>query len=443
MSVRPARRGGPATLARAAGLACVLACLAGFAPAAHAAWSRPFAFAKPGTLDYLPPQLAFSANGGSAAGFGIEDVDTPGSSQALETSRTPGGAVGAPRQIGGARQILALAFDGPGLELLTGASPAGQTCCSSAQALTVGGRGRLGRARTVVSGLTGDTLGQLLRLADGRLLATVATERGVWVAQSSRAGAFAAPHRLSAAGQEPESMTSAWLGGERTIVAWTAGTSVAGASGARTIDIATGSRAGAPGHARAALTIAAGHEIDELGVARHGATETLAWIESWFDRQGVYHSEVRAVDLARRPRIRTLSAADRLASGLGFAADGAGDQGVAWESCTMNASCAVQSAVRSANGSFGGASDLGAGDAMASPAISVGPRGQVLVGWIRGGRPTASVGSARRGRFGAPAALSSSPSAADLTVAYGPAGQALAAWIQGTPNPSVVGASYR
>jgi hypothetical protein len=430
-------------VARWTALACVAASFAGFAPVAQAGWSKPFEFAKPGTLDYLPAQLAFSANGGSAAAFGIEDVDTPGSSQAYLTSRSPGGALGVPLQIGGAQQILALSFDGGALELLTGASPAGQSCCSSAQAIQLSARGQLGRARTLVGGLTGDTLGQLLTLGDGQMLATVATERGVWVVQSSRGNRFATPHRVSGVRQEPESMAAAWLGGERTIVAWTAGTGTAGATSARSIDVAIGSRTSAPGHARVALTVASGHEIDELGVARRGSTATLAWIESWFDRQGDYHSEVRAADLSAHPRIRTLSPANRLASGLSFAAGSAGDQGVAWQSCTVNASCTVQSAVRGAQAAFAGVSSLGASDPSESPAVSVGPRGQVLVGWVKGGRPTASVGSASRRRFGLAQALSSSTYAADLTVAFGPRSQALAAWTQGTLNPSVVGAAYR
>ena len=109
----------------------------------------------------------------------------------------------------------------------------------------------------------------------------------------------------------------------------------------------------------------------------------------------------------------------------------------------MNASCTVQSAVRGAQAAFAGVSSLGASDPSESPAVSVGPRGQVLVGWVKGGRPTASVGSASRRRFGSAQTLSSSTYAADLTVAFGPRSQALAAWTQGTLNPSVVGAAYR
>ena len=65
------------------------------APAATAAtgWGKPFEFTKPGSLDLIPAQLAFAPGGGAAAAFGIEDVDTPGSSQAYVTSRSAAGAV--------------------------------------------------------------------------------------------------------------------------------------------------------------------------------------------------------------------------------------------------------------------------------------------------------------------------------------------------------------
>jgi hypothetical protein len=72
----------------------------------------------------------------------------------------------------------------------------------------------------------------------------------------------------------------------------------------------------------------------------------------------------------------------------------------------------------------------------------VGPRGQVIAGWVRGGQPVACAGSARQRSLGTVQALSSSPYAYDLTVAYGPGRTALAAWSQGTLNPSLVGAAY-
>ena len=121
--------------------ALVLLALLGLAlvPAgAQAGWSAPFDLVAPGSLDYLPTQLAVSASG-SAAGYAVQDVDTPGSAQAYLVLRSPGGGVGPPQVIPGAREILALAYSGRGLELLTGSSPAGLDCCSSTQAVAVAG----------------------------------------------------------------------------------------------------------------------------------------------------------------------------------------------------------------------------------------------------------------------------------------------------------------
>ncbi len=411
--------------------------LAGLPAAAQAKWGRPFQFAPPGSLDVLAPQVAFSPSGAAAAAFGEQDVDVPGSSQAYLTVRTARGGVGRPRSIAGARQILALAYDGGTLSLLTGSSPSDQVCCSSAQALVIGRR-----PRTLVAGLAGATQGQLLTLGGGRMLATIATGRGVWAAQSGRGDGFARPRRLTGAAQMPQSLATAGLAGGHSIVAWTAATGVAGANDPRRIYVSGGSRTAAPRRARTAVTVPAGHRIDELGAAPSAAGATLAWIESWYDRKGNYHSQVKATDVSAHAAVRTLSPGNRLASGLAFAGAPAQGQGLAWQSCRGDTSCTTQVATRAASGRFGAARTLGGSDPAQAPAVAVGPRGQVLVGWVLGGRPLAAVAPSPGGGFGAPTTLSTTTYALDLTVAFGPRRTALAAWSQGTLNPSVVGAAY-
>jgi hypothetical protein len=150
---------------------------------------------------------------------------------------------------------------------------------------------------------------------------------------------------------------------------------------------------------------------------------------------------VRATDIAPHAIVRNLSPANRLASGLSFAGDTAGDQAIAWESCTFQAACQTQVDGRGAKGSFGPVRTLGSIDASQSPGLAVGPHGQVLVGWVHGGKPVAATAPAPGRGFGGPATLSSTTFALDLTVGYGSGGQALAAWTQGTLNPSVVGAA--
>jgi hypothetical protein len=414
----------------------------GLPAAAQARWSAPFQFAAPGTLDVVPPVLAVSASGSAGAAFGLRDVDAPGSSQAYVTLRAAHGAPAKPIAIPGAQQVLAAAYDGAGLELLTGTAPSGQICCSAAQAVAVSAGGRVARARTLVGGLTGATEGRLLTLKDGQMLAAVATERGVWVAQSAKANRFAAQHLLTRGGQMPETLAAAWLGAANTIVAWTTANGIAGVAAPRSITYATGSRVRAPHGVKTAVTVRPGHRIDELGVAaRHGGGATAAWIESWFDAKGAYHSRVRAMDVAPHAAVRDLSPANRLASGLSFSGDVDGDQAAAWESCTAQGACQTQLAGRPAKGQFGSPRTLGAIDASQEPSLAVGSHGQVLVGWVRGGRPVAATAAGTARRFGAPVALSSTAFALDLTVAYGAGGRALAAWTQGTLNPSVVGAA--
>jgi hypothetical protein len=441
------RRGAPRR--RATGAAALAACAGALfcavalaAPSARAAWGAPFELTKPGALDLIAAQLAFSPNGASAAAFGIQDVDTPGDSHAYVTSRSARGAVGSPLAIGTAQEVIGLSFDGSALELLTGVAPSSLSCCSAVQAVRLTAAGVLQRPRTLVGGLTGPTYGQLLTLGTGGMLAAVATERGVWVVQSARGDRFGSQHRLGPASQIPQSLTSAWLGGASTIVAWTSARGPTGVADPRTIYYAMGSRLRAPTHVKSLLTVPGGHRIDELRVARRGSGATVAWVESWYDRRG-YHSEVRAADVVAHPGIRTLAGSAAPASGVDIAADAAGDLAVSWQSCRANGSCTVSAAVRGAKSTFGAYSSFGQVDPGQVPAAAVGPSGQAIVAWIRGGRPMAAVGSARNRRFGATRTLSSRAQfAADIAVAYGPRRQALAAWSQGTLNPSLVGVAY-
>ena len=265
--------------------------------AAQAGWSAPFDLVAPGTLDFLPTQLAMSGHG-SAAGYAVQDVDTPGSAQAYLVLRSRAGQVTAPQAIAGAREILALAYTSRGLELLTGASPSGLDCCSSAQAMAVTGAGRVRSTQTLVSGLTGDALGSLVPLARGEMLAVVATEGGLWTQQSGPGGRFSGRHRLTGTALSPQSMSATSLGGVSSLVAWTAASGPAGFADPRTIFYAQGSKRGSPRHTQTLLRIPAGHRIDELGVAQRATGATAAWIESYYDRHARYHVAVRATDFA-------------------------------------------------------------------------------------------------------------------------------------------------
>jgi hypothetical protein len=433
-------------LARFSPLILAVFISAALAPAAQAGWGPRFQLAAPGGLDTIPAQVAFSAAGAAAASFGVTDLDNPAVSNAFVTLRSPGGAVGTPLHVPGAQQILSLTFDGSSVELLTGTSPAGLACCSAAQAVQLTNRGRFMRARTLVSGLVGDSLGQLVTLAGGRMVAAIASGNGVWAAQSVNGNRFAAAHRLTAAQGPPESLAATSLGSDKSVLAWTA--APAPRALAQSIFIATDTKLSGPRRARVALTVPAGHRIDQLGLAANSSIPTVAWIESWFDRRGGYHSEARVADLTTRPLVRTLSRADQVVSGLAFAADAVGDQAVAWKVCPTLGSCTLQAALRRPGASFAAPASLGPIDPSQTPALAVGPSGQVLLGWVRLGHPVVAVSppvpaaSHRSARLGAPRVLSATLYAADLTLAFGPAREAIAVWTQGTLAPSVVGDAY-
>jgi hypothetical protein len=412
-------------------------------PAAMAGWSRPFQFAKPGSLDTIPVKLAFSPQGGAAAAFGVEDVDSPGLSSAFLTQRSPGGAVGAPRQVPGAQQVLGLAFDGPSLELLTATSAQGLACCSQAEAVRVSSGGGFAPPHTLVSALDGASLGQLVTLADGQMVAAIASSNGVWAAQSVSGNRFAGAHRLTVSSDLPEALAATSLGGEKSIVAWTTGSGAAGEASPRSIYAAIGSRLSGPRRSTALVTLPPTLRIDELAVAARGATPTLAWIQSWFDNRGNYHAQAEAIDVGvRPPRVRALSPTEQVASGLALAGDATGDQAVAWKICGSDGSCTLHVSARGAKGIFSQPVSLGSIDPSQTPSLSVSPNGEALVGWLRLGHPVAAVSQPASTRFGPTQVLSPTTYALDLAVSFGPKREGLAAWTQGTLAPSVVAAAY-
>jgi hypothetical protein len=299
--------------------------------------------------------------------------------------------------------------------------------------------GRFSRLRTLVRGLGGATAGQLVQVGR-RTLAAVATERGVWVAQSSSSGRFGRTRRLAGGGAAPQSLAASAIGSDSSVVAWSGGkTSVIGP---RSIYVASGKGARAPSRARLALTVPGTDGIDELAVARAKSAATLAWIESWYDRLGNYRSEAAVADLGRRLKVTTFRVPGLMASGITFGADAHGDQVLAWKTCSWSGSCSVQVATRQAGKAFGKPARAGAVDATELPVVAVAPAGQALLGWIDGGRVLASYLRPRAGRFGRPTRVSGTTFAAGLTLAFRASGQAIAVWSQGTLAPEVVGALF-
>jgi hypothetical protein len=168
----------------------------------------------------------------------------------------------------------------------------------------------------------------------------------------------------------------------------------------------------------------------------------VAWVEGWFDAAGRFHSQVMVADLTNTIRRHALSAGNELAAGLSFAADPAGGQALAWKACGGSGDCQLRDSLRPANGHFSAVQRLGSIDASESPAVTVSPAGQALLGWIRDGHVLAAQARSGAHRFGSTRTVSATTFATDLSLAFGPSGQALAAWTQGTLAQAVMGAVY-
>jgi hypothetical protein len=340
----------------------------------------------------------------------------------------------------GAEQVLSLAWRGRTLELLTGDSPAGQSCCSTAGVVPMTAGGRFGRPRTLVGGLGGATVGKLVVLGR-RMLAAIGTERGVWVAQSDGSGRWGQTRRLAGPGAAPEALDATVLQARGAAVAWVGGKS--SQVGPRSLVVASGSVTHAPRRARTVITVAPDHGIDELAIAPGPGGATAAWIESWYDRRGGYHSEVIAADLAHPRRSTSFAVSGTTASGLALAGDQNGDQVAAWTACTWNDACSVQAAARSAGRPFQRPARLGSIDPFQPAAAAVSSAGHGLLAWIDQGHVLARALRPRATRFSPPVVVSPTNYAANLALTFGPAGAAVAAWSQGTLAPDVVGAMYR
>ena len=418
-------------------------------PAQADRWGAPFRLAGPLPVDLLPAELAFAPTGQVAVGFGAQDEDNPSDSQALMVTRSARGQTGKVHTVSGAQQILDLAYDGSALKLLTASSPSGQSCCTTAQAVSLAGGHT--SAQTISGAIFGATVGRLLVFARHVTVVALGSMNGVWVQRSPAAGGRAPgpARRLTAATDQPTTLTAAALSRGRSLVAWTANAGPA-APGPRALVVARGSQTSAPQSPRTALRVPANHEIDELDAAGGSqvktggpAEGTVAYVESWFDRAGAFHAQVAAADLKAPVRPRAFPIAGRLASGVSLASDARGDQVLAWKACDSFGGCRAEAVGRAAGRRFGAVTGLGAVDASESPVAAVAPNGEAVVGWVANGHVFAAEQPRPGARFAPVHRVSATNYATGLTLAFAPRGGALAAWTQGTLNSSVMAATLR
>jgi hypothetical protein len=409
---------------------------------AGAGWTRPAQIATPTAIEVLGAQTAASSGGAAAVSFNEVNVDAQATAGGFVASASPHGGFGAARAVPGAQEVLAIAYSGPTLDLLTAAGPPGQPCCSAVQVI------RRGVPQTLVRGVGGGATGQLVPLANGRMLAVIAGPQRLWATEAPRAGGFGALRGLTRAGVAPAALAATGTPGGGASLAWTQG------SGSSVIGASAGPGA-TPSRPRVLVTRPGGHTIDGVQLVSGPSGLTLAWTESFTDAAGVYHAQAYAADLtgAMRPRrIRALSGASEAVSGLTLAGDGNGDEVAAWDACPGGSdACVVQSAVRLQAPArsrprparrrppsrwFGPVRSLGAIDAGQSPEATMAPDRASLLGWIAGGRVVLAGMLPSAGGFGAAAPMSGGL-AANLALGFGATGEAVATWTEGTFSTGV------
>jgi hypothetical protein len=386
--------------------------------------------------------MAFSATGQTALGYTVFNEDHSERSQGFVAISAKNGRLGSPLRVPDTQQVLDLAFDGSDLDLLIGTSPVLRTCCSSARLIKIAA-GKPQHPRLIFRQLTGPTVGRLIMLPGGRLLSSVATAQGVWTALAGKKGRPAAARLLTPKTASLQTLGAAALRANHTVLAWTAIAPPApSTTGPAAIMVANGTATRAPRRAHQAVTLAAGHQIDELAVGQGSSQGTLAWIESWTDSAGHLHSIAVVADLGRQIRSRTFEIPGLLASGLSLASDPSGAQVMAWKVCDLLGSCRVETVVKDAGRRFGQPISLGRIDPTATPAAAVSPQGEGLVGWVDGGHVLAAARDRRARAFAPPRVVSGTTSAMDLTLGFGASG-ALAAWSEGTFTETVMGALFK
>lgn len=409
---------------------------------AQAGWKHPQRLAGPYSLDVLPAQLAFSSTGQAAIAFSVQNEDHPSTSKAYWMTRGPLGRTARTRSVRSARQALDLTYDGKALSLLTGAASGNALCCSSARLLVKPQKGKP-RQRVIASDLVGASVGHLLALPKGRLLSAVATTEGVWVELASPRGKPAAARLLTPATAVPQTLSATMLKRNRTLVGWTEAAAQPPPAPPSGIVTAEGSGTRAPARPRLAVTVAAGHQIDELALGRGRSAPTAAWVESFYDAAGLVHSQVSVADLTRLVHPKTFAIAGTSASGVSLASNPAGGQLLAWKACDTSGSCSIEAAARDAGRRFGSPVRLGPADASQAPVAAISTRGLGLVGWIDHGHVMAAARARGARRFVPRREVSPTGFAADVTLGFGPGDTALAVWTQGTLAQSVMGAEFR
>lgn len=416
---------------------------AGASPALGAGWAKPFRVTPPVRSDVPAPLAGFNAGGDPAIAYGMLDAVDPAHYSALVTASSQAGHFATPVPLPGSQQILALAPDRAGLELLAGTSPAGVGCCTGAEVEALSASGVPGPRHVVAGNLDGDSSAQLIELPRGEL-AVIASGNGVWVVRAGPDGRFGPARRLEATGPEPPHADAAALPGGRTAVAFTApAPGEQSPEASQQIMVALGAPDLTPASPRLAVQLPAGYSVDDVQVAPGRSGVTLAWTESWYDA-GDFYSQAYVADLTATGTTTpvAVSSPGTIASAITLTADARGDQALAWQACSAAGVCTADLARRLAGRAWGSAEELGQLDATDAPALAESPAGTALVVWVSHGQVWSTAASPRRIVQATRRIAVAQDAAAGVSVALGPRGQALATWSQGTEQETVDAARY-
>lgn len=425
---------------------------------ASASWSRPAELSAPTSLSVLDTQVASSPAGAAAASFNEVNLDAQQNASAFVALASPHGAFGAANAVPGVQEILAIAYAGSTLELLTASGSHGQPCCADVQVIRRGAGSGFGRPQTLVTDAGGGTSGQLVPLSNGRMLAVIAAPQRLWASEARGAGRFGPVRGLTPDGSAPAALAVTGTVGGGSAIVWTQG------AGQDMFGASAGPGA-TPSRRHTLLAVPAGHAIDDLQVVSGPAGLTVGWTEDYNDASGAYHSQAMASDLVsvrRRLQPRALSAPSDIASELALGADGNGDEVATWEVCSPpSLACAVQTTVRHDEVVaskvkkkkkkaklpparwFGPVSRLGAIDPGQSPELTTASDRESLLGWITGGDVVIAEMPPGGTGFGKARRHLSGGLAGDLALAFGPSGAAVATWTQGTYAPDVFASVLR
>lgn len=448
-----------------------------------APWSRRVQLAKPTDADLLPPTIAISPIGDVTVAYGATDESEPqdaygelvagsgGTIRAVPTNTATArrgantapaqGALGThfgkPELIPSAQRVLALGAVSGRLELLTGdgdggsltgdTAPDGVQCCMEIDAQTRVAPGFYGEAQQLVTGLDGGSAATLVPEQSGAL-AVLASGNSIVTAFGSGAKAgFGATSPLATFSGQPPAVAAGTLAGDRALIVWTQPrTALYVPTKGQSVYYAAASAKGVPGTRRLAFKVPAGHSVSQVAVARHRSVASIAWVESWLDKAGAYHSQVFAADLhsGRATGTHPVSPKALIATQISFAGGTTKPEVLTWQACAPGgATCSTQAALRPHGATWGHAVTLGKLDPGAAPVAGMTTNGAALVGWV--GEDGVKIASAAAGmtRFARPQKLDRSGSAAHLTVATGPAGTAAAAWTDGLTAQSLHAAFYQ